>query len=179
MEVNILIENVLVDDETGEIFGAVPGGDKLRWATFAMTDCAEQIKLYEQAKAVYSAVIKRYQPTKVAEYTGQRDTTLTATVIEPRNHVQDIDAIKAWVTDTEVTRDDLIQLVLSAKAGNWRGVWDVKALPEHLREVVEDMTYERTGEPYVRTSVKRKAPPKIEAPDTLLADLEASVEALK
>ena len=176
---NILIEGVLVDDETGEIFGAVPGGDKLRWATFAMTDAAEQIKLYEQAKAVYSAVIKRYQPTKVAEYSGQRDTTLTATIIEPRNHVQDIDAIKAWVADTEVTRDDLVQLVLSAKPGNWRGVWDVKALPDHLKEVVEDMTYERTGEPYVRTSVKRKAPPKITAPDTLLADLEASVEALQ
>lgn len=173
-----LLDGVEIDGETGDIFGEVPGGDKLRWATFGLADVTEQMKLLEQIKAFYAAVIKRYQPTKSAEYTGAREGTLVATIMEQRNIVQDVNAIKHWIADTELTREDLLQLVLSSTAGNWRAAWDLKSLPEHLRDVVEDHSYERTGEPFVRTSIKRKAPPKLERKDTLLADLEASVEAL-
>lgn len=174
----ILIDNYILDAETGEIIDAPKGTDKARLAAFRLTECKEQIAEWEKDAAIWAAAVKRHQPTKSAEYTDAVDTTIRTTISEQTNQVVDVVAFKQWVLTTELTRDDLQAIVLASTAGNWRTPWKTDALPEPIRDAMADVTHERIGEAFVKVSRSKKAAPKATVepdPDALLQELEESL----
>lgn len=164
----LILEGVLVDEDTGEILGDMPGFDRAAWAATRLQEYKAQIKAYEQAAAIAEQVLLRYQGTKTADYGNLR-----ASVRQNARNTQDVNAIREWIRETELTREDLVKFATSAKG------WDVTKLPEPLADVVNDHTAHGMTRPFVVLETVRRPAPKVERPDTLLADLEASLEAAK
>jgi len=178
----ILIDDYILDDETGEIVSAPAGTDRARLAAFRLAECDEQLDEWKKDRAIWAAALKRHQPVKKAEYSDAVDTTVTATISEQTNRVQDVTAFKQLVLETELSRDDLLALVLASTPGNWRAAWKTDLLPDDLAAALADMTHERTGEPFVRVtrSKKRAAKAVLEPdPDELVKQMEETIAALR
>ena len=47
----LILEGILVDEDTGEILGDMPGFDRAAWAATRLSEYKAQIKAYEQAAA--------------------------------------------------------------------------------------------------------------------------------
>ena len=156
----LLIDGIRIDDETGEILDTV--SDKAQFAAFQLNQAKTQLKLWEANAAIWQAAVLRHQPTKTETYESDVRTAISATVVHRTDHVVNMDEFRDWLEQTEVTRDDLAALMAAVTPGNWRSPFNTKALPDHLKEVVEEMTYDRTGEPYVLISEKRRNAPRIE-----------------
>lgn len=175
----IIIDGIRIDDETGEILEGVTS-DKAQYAAFQLNQAKEQIKAWEQVAATWSAAVLRHQPTKTETYEADVETAISATIVQPTNNVVNMDELREWLWETEITADDLKALLRAVSPGNWRSPFKLDLLPEHLREVVEDMTNERTGEPYVLINKKRKIAPQVTREEVdLVPALEASVAAIK
>lgn len=159
----LILEGILIDDETGEVMGDMPGFDRAAWAATRLQEYKAQIKSYEQAAAIAEQVLLRYQGTKTADYGNLR-----ASVRQNARNTQDVGAIRDWIHDTELTRADLEALAIAAKG------WDVAKLPEPLADLIDEHTAKGMTRAFVVLETVRRPAPKVEKPDTLLADLEAS-----
>lgn len=148
---NLILEGVLVDEETGEVLGDMPGFDRAAWAATRLSEYKAQIKAYEQAAAITEQVLLRYQGTKTADYG-----TFRASVRQNTRNTQDVAAIREWIRGAELTRDDLTAMACSAKG------WDVTKLPEPLADVVNDHTAHGMTRPFVVLETVRRTAPKVE-----------------
>jgi hypothetical protein len=170
----IIIDGILIDDETGEILGEVPGRDKAAYAVREGFGADLQLKEWNTNRAIRGANIIRHQSVKSEKYGDLR-----ASIRQQNNTVLDVAGFKEWVAETELSRDDLLALVMSSTAGNWRTPWKIDQLPEHLQDAMKDMQSIRSGAPFVVIEMDRKQAPKVTTPDTLLDDLERSLEMAK
>lgn len=164
-----------IDPETGDILADIPRDYKAQMAAYALAEADQQIDEWKKYRAIAAAALKVNQETKIAEYGD-----IKVSIRQQTNRVQDVTAIKQWVLETELTRQDLLEMVIATQAGNYRAAWKVDVLPEAIRDAINDATHERSGEPFVVVEKLRKQAPRIVMPEPdLLPALEASVEAMK
>lgn len=144
----VYIDGVLVDTDSGEILEGP--ADKLAYAVAQYIDSKEQIKAHEQQAAIWQQSILRYQPEKSVTYGSKR-----ISIRQNKRRDQDIDAIREFIRDAELTRDDALNMALSAKG------FDTATLTEHLRDAVEGMTNETLTRPFVVVDTVRKPAPAV------------------
>ena len=149
--VEILVDGLLIDDESGEIIGDVPGGDKAAFVASQFAYCKAQIKAYEQAVAIYQQALFKYQEGKTATYGDFR-----VSLRQSRRGKFDVDEFRKFAAVAEFTHNDLRQALIAART------FDLKALPEEIRTVVERLTTEELTRPFAIVETVRRPAPVIE-----------------
>ena len=163
----IEVEPGLVIDSEGEIIESASIDDAMKFLAARRHEAKQQLKAYEHYIDDLDRVLLRYQKDRKLAY-GDVVISVRGGTYRKTN----TDAFAQLIGLMPVEDQDLFELVAAATG------FKRELVPEILRDAYDECTATLEKRPWIESDVARRPAPVMTPPDTLLADLEASVEAL-
>ena len=164
----IEVEPGLVIDSEGEIIESASIDDAMKFLAARRHEAKQQLKAYEHYIEDLDRVLLRYQKDRKLAY-GDVVISVRGGTYRKTN----TDAFAELVATMPLEFAEMVALVASATG------FKRELVPEILRDAYDECTATLEKRPWIESDVARKPAPVMAAPSgTLLADLEASVEAL-
>ncbi len=146
----IELENgVVVDDETGEFIGECDIDDVVKFSVSRRHEEKAQEDAHKQVRTVYDQVIIKHQQGKEKVTYGD----LVCAVRTSDYSTFDAKAFAKTISGIELTRDELMALVLAATK------FDRDKLPPIVLDPYDEAVTTQMKRPWVETGVVRKAAP--------------------
>lgn len=140
------------DQETGEIVDATDAeAVDISSAAIKRHEAAEQEKAWGARKAIFDSILLKNQNEKNAVYGEQVQISIRNAGYE----TFDQEGFAEAVQEIELTREELVALVLAAKG------FSKDKLPPDVQLIVNDFTTKLQKKPWVLSSVVRKIAPDV------------------
>lgn len=165
-------EGLEVDSDTGELLDVEIGPDTILRLARQVADGQLQVKAWEASVGAGKAALARYA-------VGEQRSVVVGEELRVswrngrREERQDVAQLRDIIRDSEFTYGELVELAAAAKG------FDLSALPEAVCAVLAPAVSVKETRGYVLVERLRKLAPVAPVRDTLLADLEASLEAVR